>query len=137
MVESVSPMPDEPTHRLESASDPQLEQNQIPEPPNKPHPLEYNRIGAPTRVGRTGEVMLGIGGGCGYAVLALLVSTGVIVANKGEPGTLLLIPAILIGLPAVIALCFRGWRAFALGILIVCGVVLLVFGICALSWKGL
>jgi hypothetical protein len=81
--------------------------------------------------------MLGIGGGCGYAVLALLVSIGAIAGSRGGPAVVFLVPAILIGLPAVVSLCFRGWRAFALGILIVCGVVLLVFGICAVTWKGL
>ena len=127
-------MPDDPTHHSESASDPRSGKCPATEPARQPHALEYSRMRSPIRREGSGEK---VGAGCAYAIAAIMVSIGIIARSSSRSTALLLIPAILIGLPAVISLCFHGWRAFALGILIVCGVVLLVFGICALTWKGL
>lgn len=109
-----------------------------PEPDPVPHPLDYARPNDPKPPKQRTEIAAPLSAGCGYAVLAMTLSFAVISSARTNSNTVFLVPAILLGGPFLLSLCVRGWRAFALGILIMTGLVVLIVGTCSvLVFRGL
>jgi hypothetical protein len=68
--------------------------------------------------------------GCVYAAVAMVMSFAIIASGHWNSGMVFLVPAILLGGPFLVSLGVRGWRAFALGIAIMVGLVVLIVGTC-------
>ena len=94
--------------------------------------LDYRVPGTPERQVGTRDGCMNVLLGGLYAFLALGLCWWIIVSGGHPTAWIIIAPAtFLVGLPFVLALCFKAWRRFALGILLVTGTVALIFGACA------
>lgn len=105
------PTPDIP----ESGSDPE------------PHRLDYAGPNAPKPRAEIGEPL---SWGCIYAFAAMITSSLIIVRITDNSTALGFAWAVVIGGPILISIFVKRWRSFALGILIMAGVIFLILGTC-------
>jgi hypothetical protein len=106
-----------------------------PKPADLPPVLSYTQLGPPRRPDEWRDVKESVGAGCAYIFVAILLSLGIASVGPGSSEAILIVFAILVGVPFIASLCVRGWRAFALGILIMMLLLIGAFSMIALLWK--
>lgn len=96
-------------------------------PDRRPYPLDYSRRKAAKPPQEIGEPLEW---GCIYAFVAMITSGVIIGRLTDDANALGFAWAVVLGGPLLIAIFIKRWRFFALGILIMTGVIYLILGTC-------
>jgi hypothetical protein len=122
--------------------------DQAPQPPQEPEgaslrSMDYAHITSPSK--KLPSIIGGLIAGCAYSVVAIFLSYQLcnqvnltMAGSHTLPDWWIIVPSLALAIPFILGLFFRGWRSFAMGILIPIGLGLLIVGACAGPvWPGL